>query len=66
MKVPCVIFYGLTQMTVVDGEYRLEEPGTLLAKIFQKHSITITALRWWLGHINWSWKDIIGHRIGTL
>ena len=33
MKDPCVIFYGLIQMTDVDGEYLLEVLGTPLDRI---------------------------------
>ena len=32
MKDPCVIFYGLIQMTVAGGEYHLEVPVTHLGK----------------------------------
>jgi hypothetical protein len=41
-RVQCVIFYGRIPMTAAGGEYRLEVPGTLLAKTFPRPSITIT------------------------
>jgi len=38
MKDQSVIYYGLTQMTDVDGVFHQEVPGTHSDKIFQSNS----------------------------
>jgi len=43
MKVPCVIFSGVTQMIDAAGESLPEEPDTLSDKISLTHSTTSTA-----------------------
>jgi len=45
MKDQCAIYYGVILMTDKDGEYPKEELDSLLVRIFQNNSITITNLK---------------------
>lgn len=55
-RVRCVTCCGVTQMTGVAGGFLLEVLGTPLAKIYQKHLITLMALLLLQELINLSWR----------
>jgi hypothetical protein len=63
MKVPCVIYCGLTQMTDADGGFRQEEQGTHLDKILHNNSTIQMDLALFQGPINLWWKGLIGPRL---
>jgi hypothetical protein len=63
MKVPCVIYCGLTQMTDADGGFRQEEQGTHLDKILHNSSTIQMDLALFQGPINLWWKGLIGPRL---